>query len=611
MIFDIEGDGLNPTKIYVLSYQASNGEIRSTTNYDDMAKLLLKQKVLIGHNLISFDIPVIERILGIKIEARLIDTLALSWYLYPNQFLHGLDEWGEKLGIKKPKIDDWENLTIEEYTHRCEEDVKITVRLYKDLMKKLLALYNNNEEDANRLIRYLSFKMQVVAEQEATKWKLDIPKTEKYIEELTALQDEAKLHLIKAMPPVEIVAKKTRPAKPFKQDGTWSVTGAKWFNLLKEHGFPQDYTGTVEVVVDLKEGNPGSPQQVKDWLYSLGWKPETWEYIKDAEGNEKKVEQVRIVGEHGKELCPSVRKLVKQEPSIEYLDKLSVYQHRLGLLKGFLRDEEDGYLKASMSGFTNTLRLKHKTVVNLPGIDKPYGNYIRGVLVARDGKVLMGSDMVSLEDTTKRHYMYPYDPDYVEEMSEEGFDPHLDLALHAGALTKADLLNGAAYVKPIRKQYKVANYSCIYGVGAPKLARTLGIKVKEAKKLIESYWKRNWSIKQLAEDTLTKTMDGEMWLFNPVSGFWYSLRYEKDIFSTLNQSTGVYVFDKWMANVRKMGYKITGQFHDEIVVEVNQGLEEETKINFQKALDKTNNQLILNISLGIDVQHGLAYSEIH
>ena len=344
MIFDIEGDGLNPTKIYVLSYQASNGEIRSTTNYDDMAKLLLKQKVLIGHNLISFDIPVIERILGIKIEARLIDTLALSWYLYPNQFLHGLDEWGEKLGIKKPKIDDWENLTIEEYTHRCEEDVKITVRLYKDLMKKLLALYNNNEEDANRLIRYLSFKMQVVAEQEATKWKLDIPKTEKYIEELTALQDEAKLHLIKAMPPVEIVAKKTRPAKPFKQDGTWSVTGAKWFNLLKEHGFPQDYTGTVEVVVDLKEGNPGSPQQVKDWLYSLGWKPETWEYIKDAEGNEKKVEQVRIVGEHGKELCPSVRKLVKQEPSIEYLDKLSVYQHRLGLLKGFLRDEEDGYL---------------------------------------------------------------------------------------------------------------------------------------------------------------------------------------------------------------------------------------------------------------------------
>ena len=39
--------------------------------------------------------------------------------------------------------------------------------------------------------------------------------------------------------------------------------------------------------------------------------------------------------------------------------------------------------------------------------------------------------MTSLEDTCKRHYMQPYDPDYVAEMSQDGFDPHLDLAKHA------------------------------------------------------------------------------------------------------------------------------------------------------------------------------------
>ena len=44
--------------------------------------------------------------------------------------------------------------------------------------------------------------------------------------------------------------------------------------------------------------------------------------------------------------------------------------------------------------------------------------------------------MTSLEDTTKRHYMYPYDPDYVAEMSQDGFDPHLDLAKHAGSVTQ-------------------------------------------------------------------------------------------------------------------------------------------------------------------------------
>jgi hypothetical protein len=32
--------------------------------------------------------------------------------------------------------------------------------------------------------------------------------------------------------------------------------------------------------------------------------------------------------------------------------------------------------------------------------------------------------------------MQPLDPDYVEEMSREGFDPHLSLAVFSGDLTK-------------------------------------------------------------------------------------------------------------------------------------------------------------------------------
>ena len=77
-----------------------------------------------------------------------------------------------------------------------------------------------------------------------------------------------------------------------------------------------------------------------------------------------------------------------------------------------------------------------KPLVNLPGVDKPYGDVIRGVLTCPEGYTLCGSDMTSLEDTTKRHYMKPLDPDYVEEMSREGFDPHLDLALFAGDITQ-------------------------------------------------------------------------------------------------------------------------------------------------------------------------------
>ena len=70
------------------------------------------------------------------------------------------------------------------------------------------------------------------------------------------------------------------------------------------------------------------------------------------------------------------------------------------------------------------------------GVD---GNVIRGCLIAPEGYVLCGADMTSLEDTTKRHYMKPLDPKYVQEMSHYGFDPHLDLALHAGLITQVDI----------------------------------------------------------------------------------------------------------------------------------------------------------------------------
>ena len=47
--------------------------------------------ILVGHNIIRFDIPVVERLLGIKVKAQLVDTLALSWYLFPNRKIHKLE----------------------------------------------------------------------------------------------------------------------------------------------------------------------------------------------------------------------------------------------------------------------------------------------------------------------------------------------------------------------------------------------------------------------------------------------------------------------------------------------------------------------------------------
>jgi hypothetical protein len=129
--------------------------------------------------------------------------------------------------------------------------------------------------------------------------------------------------------------------------------------------------------------------------------------------------------------------------------------------------------------------------------------------------------------------------------------------------------------------------------------------------LYKTYWERNWSVKAIAEETKIKTLDNQMWLFNPVSKFWYTLRSEKDIFSTLNQGTGVYCFDTWVKYVRSKRPQLTAQFHDEIVLQLKIGNRDKCEKLLKWAIKKTNEQLNLNVKLDVDFAFGDNYAEIH
>ena len=608
-VFDIETDGLNSTKIHVVSWLDNNGNVQHTHDYEAMRIFFTEAKELVGHNIIRFDIPAVENVLGIKVTARLIDTLPLSWYVHHQRNKHGLEGYGEEYGVPKPKIDDWQSLTKEEYAHRCNEDVKINARLWRDLNFKLDKLYSNPEEK-NRLIDYLTFKLQCAAEQEALQWKLDVPKASKFLSEWEDLKEQKTIALAKAMPPRILTALRTRPKVMYKKDKSLSSHGERWIELCKQHKMPESVQ-SLTVKVGEEQGNPNSNDQVKDWLYSLGWKPRTYKFKREDDGSERKIEQIRKDGE----LCASVLELSEKESSISLLDGLSVLTHRIGILKAMLSHERSGYVQATVAGLTNTLRFKHaKPLVNLPSVDRPYGAEIRSCLTSPEGHILCGADMTSLEDTTKRHYMKPLDPDYVAEMSKPGFDPHLDLAKHAGVITQSDIdkhNSGERSLKSLRKNYKVVNYSATYGVGAAKLARETGMSKGDAQKLLDAFWSRNWSIDKVASTLSIREVLGGMWVQNPVSKFWYSLRSDKDRFSTLNQGTGVYCFDNWVAICRQNGIKTIGQFHDEIIALVEQGDEQETKKKMEGAICKLNRKLKLNVDLGIDAQFGNNYAEIH
>ena len=144
LVIDSESDGLayDCTKLHVLSYTRDGETYHSTGDYDDMKAVLNSADLIVAHNAIRHDMGVFNRILGVPMDFRKwIDTLALSWYLYPDRQKHGLAEWGLDLGVAKPKVDDWQSLSYEEYAHRCEEDTKINWLLWKKMERRLKEIY--------------------------------------------------------------------------------------------------------------------------------------------------------------------------------------------------------------------------------------------------------------------------------------------------------------------------------------------------------------------------------------------------------------------------------------------------------------------------------------
>lgn len=629
-VYDIETDSLlnDATKIHCLSicWKDSFGTIqtKSTTSYDEMRKFFLNKNITrVGHNITLYDERVITKLLGIdtlQSNDQIIDTLALSWYLYPERNRHGLEEWGNDVGIHKVEIKDWSNLSSQEYINRCETDTRINFKIWEKFINDLNQIYDYDQSEIIRFIQYLQFKLDCVREQETIKIKLDIPHIKNTLKNAKQEKFEKEEVLRSAMPKVAITTTKTYKDVIVLEDGSICQRGDLLFDYYFSEGHRPIMEHNIEVIRSYKDPNPNSNDQKKAWLYSLGWNPATFDYKKNADGTQRKIPQIASAKKDGS-VCDSIKSLFSKEPRLEVLEGLSILSHRISLLEGLLENSVDGYIEPSMGGLTNTLRLKHVNIVNLPGVDKLLGKEIRGSLIAENGGILCGSDMSSLEDSTKQHYMYFFDPKYVTELRTPGFDPHLDIALLAGMLTQAQVEEHKLFEKTkgkegkshksVRGKAKIVNFSAVYGAGAAKIALTLNGPLKEAQKLHKIYWERNKAVKQVAEACEVKQIGIKKWLKNPVSGFWYSLRAEKDRFSTLNQGTGVYCFDMYIMEVRKRGIKISLQMHDEILFKTTENKKEITKDYLKDSIKAVNDKVKLNVPLGISVDFGVNYADCH
>lgn len=640
-IIDAESDGLVPqsTKIWCMgiSWKDEKGkwQVKSTTDYENMRKVLINpENTVVCHNIVRFDVPLYEKILGIKVKASVVDSLGLSWYLYPErgQRDHGLAAWGETFGVPKPKIDDWENLSVEEYCHRVEEDVKINTNLWIKQYNYLKKIYPD-PQDIVRIVKYLNFKLTCLGIQEEEKILIDVEQCKKNLDFLQGIESEKKDLLEAAMPKLPIKKSISKPKVLHKKDGSLSVAGARWFEILRENNIPEDFEGELSMTAGYDEPNAGSPIQVKDWLLGLGWKPLLFE-----DGRNGKVPQVR---DKEKMLCKSVLALKDIEPAIEHLDGLSVVTHRAGYLKGFLEKvDENGYAVAFAHGFTKTLRLKHaKPFVNLPKPTSPYGDLVRGVMIAPKGSILIGSDVSSLEDKMKQISIYPYDPEYVDDMNRPGWDAHLDIGLKSGMISpeesdffrwykkkdkqKEDLPEifkvysdeelSEQFEKVSKKRAiaKTGNYALTYGCGVPKLMESTSLKKKDAQTLYNGYWDRNWAVKKFSEDRAVKMVDGKAWIWNPITNFYYFLASEKDRFSACNQSAGVRVFDGYVYEMIRRGLKPIFQAHDEVLLVAKKEDVRFVESALKQSIDRVNAQYNFPVKIEIDIQVGGNYAEVH
>ncbi len=252
------------------------------------------------------------------------------------------------------------------------------------------------KENLLKFCRYLFRKCYNIKEQKDNGWRLDMPLMLENIKSLSTDLSKVEAELSKNMPKPEKRVKKSRPKRYYKKDGSLTKAGQGWEEYCKLRNLDCNLEEITTYEEKDEDPKPFAFKQQKEWLYSLGWQPETFKFQRNKKtGEVKKIEQV-VIPDSGGKLCPSVLKLSEKEPSIKLLAGASVKRHRLSVLQGFRDCEEGGEIKASVSGFTNTLRFSHEK----PATNLPKDPIIRECLIADPGNLRLGYVIPGRQDKT-------------------------------------------------------------------------------------------------------------------------------------------------------------------------------------------------------------------
>lgn len=526
LVFDIEANGFleNVSQVWCLvTKDLDTSEVRKFEPFqvEQGLRHLMQAKVVIGHNIIGYDLPVLEKLYPwFHIPwSKVIDTLVLSRLVFSNLSdtdmsrravceakmigSHSLKAWGIRLGLLKLEHEDWTQFSPE-MLERCAVDVDVTERLWKLIEAK------NVDPRANELEHSVAI---IVARQERQGYSFDVQKAETLTATLMMRRTELEAELQDTFKPFYLA---DGPVKVWKR------------TINRKKGDIIEYCpeGGEYQPIKLTIFNPGSRHHIANRLKCLyNWKPEEF-----TESGQPKVDE-SVLG-----------KLPWSEAKL--LNEYMLVQKRLGMLA----EGDNAWLKLVRNGklhgevITNgavTGRATHRNpnIAQVPAVSALYGKECRELFRAERGKVQVGIDVSGLELRMLAHYLSRWDDGAYGRVVCEG-DVHTVNQEAAGLET--------------RSLAKTFIYAFLYGAGDWKIGHTVQpLAHEDEKKVIgkalkERFTKRTPGLEKLLDAVKAAAKRGYL---VGLDGRHLHIRSDHAALNTLLQSAGALVCKRWMVEI--------------------------------------------------------------
>jgi len=354
-IVDIETDSLNATKIHCIvarSYETNKVKAWVGQECSEFASWSQQIDTFVMHNGISFDAPVLNRLLGCNIKlSQIRDTLIESQLYNPiRDGGHSLEAWGKTLGFEKGDFHDFAHYSPEMLEY-CKRDTEVT-RLVAQKLEVEGKPFKPKAYELECKVRAIIDKQQKNGF--AFKIKEAMILQAQLQDELSTLERKAE----EDFEPTEVVLKTKTKYIPF---------------------------------------NIASRKQIADRLQAKGWKPKQMTDKGNIIINEAVLSTIDL-------------------PEAKMFNRYFLLQKRTGLIKSWIMAcQEDNRVRGSvMTLRTITGRMAHASpnMAQVPAVYSPYGKECRGLWTVDDVSKyrLVGVDASGLELRCLAHYMD--DPEY-------------------------------------------------------------------------------------------------------------------------------------------------------------------------------------------------------